>query len=314
VNLTASRSPSRHWQASIGSTRALARCGRAAIGQVLAVFRRIAYLATEDGEVLAVSAGEIPLGPLSISLETTVPAFSEWLSMESSVRFRPDRILLDGNVVRLNGLTAWDPHLRPKVLSFAASDWPHGLEVLCEAIRRAAPRGSLAILLEEPRPPMASESEARLLGAASIAAQNALLALRQAILTDNPEPLGLAAAALAGLGGGYTPAGDDFLMGMALAHWVTLPSARARSLNGAIAEAAAPRTTSVSAAYLRAAADGAAPAGWHALIDAMVSCDPNALRRQVRQLCTVGHTSGADSLTGFALALQILPEPLATGD
>ncbi len=69
---------------------------------------------------------------------------------------------------------------------------------------------------------------------------------------------------LVGLGPGLTPAGDDLLVGClfalhALRH-PRLPHAAACVLEHA------PRTTRVSAAWLRAAAAGEAPAAWHRLV------------------------------------------------
>lgn len=311
MNLKTGRLLTRNWQASISSSRALAQCGRTTTGQVLAVFPDVAYLGTDAGDVLALSAREIPLGPLSISLETVSPAFPEWLSTEETVRFRPAQILLDGTSVGLEGAAMWDPYLPVEALTHASGDLLEALEALAQAIRRAAPQGSLAGLLEDSQPPGAGDTESRILRAASTTARRALEVLAEAIHTGEPEPLGRAAAGLAGLGGGFTPAGDDFLMGMALGLWATLPGGHARSLARAIAEAAAPRTTSVSAAYLCAAADGAAPARWHALLNALVRDDLQGVRSEVRRLCAVGHTSGADSLTGFSLTLRglLVPSP-----
>lgn len=304
------RSPDGRWPASFGSSRALAQCARAAAGRVLAVFPEIVYLGTDAGDVVALSAGKVPLTPLSISVEAARPAFPDWLSMEARVGFLPGEVHLDGAVIELREAKAWDPHLPAEVLGAAAIDWPGGLAFLLEAIRQASPQGSLAVLLEESQPPMDRETEARLLRAASMAARTALEALAHAIQSGDPEPLRLAAESLAGLGGGFTPAGDDFLVGMMLALRVARPLAQARSLAGMIAESATPRTASVSAAYLRAAADGAASMGWHRLLDALRQDDRQGTLSAVADLCAIGHSSGADSLAGFSLALQALPLPL----
>jgi hypothetical protein len=115
--------------------------------------------------------------------------------------------------------------------------------------------------------------------------------------------------ALAGLGGGLTPAGDDFICGALFAGWAgLLPlSQRERGPGGegelsSIANSAASRTTTLSAAYLRAAARGECMALWHSLFEALRSSDASALPSVVESLLAVGHTSGADALAGFIAA------------
>jgi hypothetical protein len=106
-----------------------------------------------------------------------------------------------------------------------------------------------------------------------------------------------AAAALAGLGEGSTPAGDDYAMGALHALWATdLP---ARRWAAALAAAAAPRTTIGSAAWLRAAADGAVGERWRELLGALACGETRAVRAATRRVRALGHTSGAFSLRGF---------------
>ncbi|MFN2135813.1 MAG: DUF2877 domain-containing protein, partial [Candidatus Promineifilaceae bacterium] len=73
------------------------------------------------------------------------------------------------------------------------------------------------------------------------------------IVDENGELCRAAAAQLAGLGNGLTPAGDDILLGVIYALWVWKPEAR---LIRSIAMTAAQRTTTLSASFLRAAAEG----------------------------------------------------------
>ncbi len=130
-------------------------------------------------------------------------------------------------------------------------------------------------------------------------AQKADEILRIALRVNDQAGLAEAAAALAGLGPGLTPAGDDFLAGVmwGLRFW---PNGRdVDTLCAAIVEAAAPRTTPLSAALLRAAGAGLADARWHALFDALDrGRDATAALRAV---LAQGATSGADAWAGFQL-------------
>jgi len=135
------------------------------------------------------------------------------------------------------------------------------------------------------------------------AARRPAAALCGGIAAGDVEACREAAGALAGLGGGLTPAGDDFLLGALYALWATRPSAQAAALAEAIAGSAIPRTARLSAAWLKAAARGEAGQPWHTLVGALAADDSRVLDRAVHGILSVGHTSGADALAGFVLAL-----------
>ncbi len=94
---------------------------------------------------------------------------------------------------------------------------------------------------------------------------------------------------LAGRGEGLTPSGDDLLCGYVAG--LTLFHGRAEEATS-LAEAAAARTTHLSATLLRHAARGELPEPAHALLE---RGDPGPLRR-------FGHSSGRCLLIGLAAA------------
>lgn len=103
--------------------------------------------------------------------------------------------------------------------------------------------------------------------------------------------------ALAGYGYGLTPTGDDLLVGVLHALHVWRAEVAAIS-TAAIATLAAPRTSALSAAFLRCAAAGEAAAVWHALADDA----PGALAR----LLATGARSGREAWAGFCYAGRML--------
>jgi hypothetical protein len=110
------------------------------------------------------------------------------------------------------------------------------------------------------------------------------------------------AARLAGLGTGLTPAGDDFLAGLMTWAWLVHPAPR--SFCHVVLGAAVPRTTALSAAFLRAAAAGECSIAWHRLLAALTDTQKTlgvsaTLRLSVQEVLSHGHTSGADVLAGF---------------
>ncbi len=120
--------------------------------------------------------------------------------------------------------------------------------------------------------------------------------LEQLLLAIDEEDSSFAAAAsaaLAGLGSGLTPAGDDVLLGVIFALWIWLPK---RAWINLIVESAAPRTTTLSAAFLRAAAAGEATVHWHDLVNGRQDAPANIL--------AIGHNSGSDAWAGFSRAKE----------
>jgi hypothetical protein len=87
-------------------------------------------------------------------------------------------------------------------------------------------------------------------------------------------------------------------MGVLYGLWVWHPQQQWMEL---ILEAAVPRTTSLSAAFLRAAAAGEATIHWHHLANG----DSTAVER----ILAVGHTSGRDAWKGFARTRTMLGKP-----
>lgn len=114
---------------------------------------------------------------------------------------------------------------------------------------------------------------------------------------------------LIGRGLGLTPSGDDVLMGFGTGLRFLRggdkgdPAAR---FFQAVEREMPGKTTAISEAYLAALCDGFANEDYIGLLDALEAHDPDALVRSVSRVLSVGHTSGADSLLGFAAAFCCL--------
>jgi hypothetical protein len=122
-----------------------------------------------------------------------------------------------------------------------------------------------------------------------------------------------AVTALLGLGAGLTPEGDDLLAGV-LVGLAAVPQMRplARHLGDLVTGLAATRTTTLSAALLRDAADGFAVPALVDVVDGLHEVDRTGrttarrtLADAVVRLLAVGHTSGAALAHGAVAAARL---------
>jgi hypothetical protein len=264
--------------------------------EVLAVFERACDLVSSDDQgrrpVIALVTPEIGDGPLNVVLDGT--GWSR-ATIEAGTPSRTDgeRLRVGGLVVDLGQAEVWEPRpdwaaLRRRHAAIGAR-----MPALCAVSLEHAREGSFLALLDE----VSSENPSQ--EAVLAAARSAANALQIGWAGDLAR-LREGAARLAGLGGGLTPAGDDFLCGAMLWAWLAHPEPR--SFCGAIVETAAPRTTTLSAAFLQAAAQGECSAAWHALLNALAQGDDSGVSRAAPDVLAHGATSGADALAGFLWA------------
>jgi hypothetical protein len=240
---------------------------------VLAVFERACDLVTPGGpalsgverDVVALVLPEIGNGPLNIVVERLDQSLSLRLVQSGmTATLHGARLRIGDLEIALDRASVWEP--RP--------DWAR--------LRQNRER-----------------IESRLLRVRDLALRQAPAgSLLDLTGSGIPEPVRSdLATQFAGLGGGLTPAGDDFLMGVMLRAWLAHPQPEAFCQE--LAEVAVPRTTTLSAALLRAAARGECSATWHTLLDALQGESKCTLTQAVAGVLSYGHTSGADSLAGF---------------
>ena len=100
---------------------------------------------------------------------------------------------------------------------------------------------------------------------------------------------------LAGLGFGLTPSGDDYLLGLMASLWLTRNTTKLEE----IALLACKKTTSLSAAFLKAASKGEFAECWHRLAFAILSQETITVQAAISEIAQIGSFSGRDALSGF---------------
>ena len=264
--------------------------------RVLHIFDRACNLVNAAGEIVSLVSPELREGPFTIVIPLEMP-FSRFIDVDS--RIAVHRATLDVGDLRIATSTAreWNPRPRWEDTRQALSlDLVDGLlEWLCTR----APSDSLAHALFKGPGSRRTGVQSSVIEVA----RRPIAALQAGIARGDPALCRSGARGLAGLGAGLTPAGDDFLLGAMVAIWSACPSSEAAALAESIASASAPFTTSLSAAWLQAAARGEVAAPWHDLISSIARGDRDGVLSAAERILNTGHTSGADALAGFVVGL-----------
>lgn len=270
-------------------------------GTVLAVFQHACLLTFPVRKVVALVLPKIGNGPHNIVLENLDPSL-RWVQSGVFSATEPGmRAILSRKGLRigemevtLGGAEPWEPRPNWKRVRQNRRGIENRLPLLRTFAATHYPEGSLfSSAASDPCVTVLGQGSAR---KARAVVQESLQHLQAGWAGDLNE-LRCGAAQLAGLGGGLTPAGDDFLAGVMLWAWLSHPVPQ--HFCQCLLESSAMHTTMLSAAFLRSAAEGECSAAWHDLLTALDGGMEHQLARAVTEVLSFGHTSGADALAGF---------------
>ena len=272
------------------------------VGRVLGVFDHACDLVTPDGDVIALVTPDVSDGPLNIVVDAEPGDFATlWPGLAATVQ---EASLHIGQLqVDWLGARIWEPCPDWDTLRCYQNNVASRLRLLQARAGQVQQPTRLPDSFE-PAPGCGSASDKvghlftqRNCTAAWMAGlRQAALDLRAGWDGDLAR-LQEGATRLAGLGSGLTPAGDDFLIGVML--WAWLAHSAPCDFCRTIIEAAAPRTTLLSAAFLRSAARGECSAAWHRWLTVLASGPDDELDAATRLVLSYGATSGADTLAGL---------------
>jgi hypothetical protein len=208
------------------------------MGSVASVHARALTVRLGSGALLRACSGEAPLAPNGVAIELERDAGFERLGLRPGQRAGIDTTELHlpdaGIRVRLAGAQRWEP--RPWIGHVSRDDLVRRLARARALVIAEAPPGSLMPLLWASHWGVIPAEPAR-------SAAGPATVLRRAAAAADTAGVAAAARALAGLGPGLTPSGDDFLAGVAAA-WALVPGAlRARPRPADLVRTAAPRAS-----------------------------------------------------------------------
>lgn len=233
----------------------------------------------EHGDILSIVTPEIGDGPFNLVTESSV-CFADHISSQSPVFNTAYQLTLGNFVIQTTDAKLWPPRpdwdilydrrndILDQLMSLSMQDYhAHGLEISF-GMTEANLKSQIA---------------------------NFSSTIASADISNAVE----STSKLAGLGLGLTPAGDDFILGAVLAARVVHPAGIAGVLAEEVTNAAAPLTTSLSAAWLRSAGKGEAGVAWRRFLNALLAGDPFQIQKALNRILAIGATSGADALAGF---------------
>jgi len=280
---------------SIWGARAQRFCECRALARVVAVFARSFHLEA-DGEFVCIGDASIGRGPLNAIVDlagwSRVARHLPEVGAEARIgdgRLQCDRVALVTAAASRWLPPPWPRNAERKALTVALEDFER---LACE---EAPVDGIARIALMSPAC-LPFSTLARV-------ARPRIARLREWVETRLRRPMREPAPLdLVGLGSGLTPSGDDLLCGALVALHAIGRVDAARDLYAAISEAARLATSSLSAAFLRAAAEGQSSEPLHEAIIALL--ENQSVARPVEAVAHIGHTSGWDALAGAALVLR----------
>ena len=268
--------------------------------RIHSLYRQSINLINAEQSLLSVVLPEVGPGPFAIVVTQPDPPFEGFdvLDVETPVTITGRRISIGPIQVDATSTQEWQP--QPDWQRFGADLVRETQAKLKQLLEEHTPPGSFAPLLNGALPEPNETIQSKALHAAAKPAELLLFSLAAGDRNGAKE----AAMGLAGLGGGVTPSGDDYLQGAIHATWAKQNEERASRMGEAIAGEATPRTNAVSAEWLRAAARGEAGADWHLLAQAIAT--NQQVEHTMIRLLHRGHTSGADAMAGFLATLSAI--------
>jgi hypothetical protein len=270
-------------------------------GRVLSVHGVVCNLIDAERDVITLMTPSVPYGPFSITLDVSF----DGLAVGQPANADAVQLVVGDLTVGLGDAPIWEP--RPDWSRLRKGRGPIAAGfVAFDEWASSAIWGGLAHVTGADQYPEGKPTFMARLARGKEAYSRLIL---EGLGGERHDSLLEGVKLLAGLGPGGTPAGDDFLVGVMAAIWLLGDEAQAP----AIAETAAPRTSALSAAFLRAAGRGELIAPWHALLAALSAGDVVEVEKAAMQVESFGASSGADALDGFILAGRTLLDQPVTG-
>ena len=259
------------------------------------------------GQLLALQPLDTPATPLSVILELPGHALERlWIPEQEEIRLRPDGLRLGGCNFCFDPATRTYEGRFPPQPAAAARPQQGGGRIFTVLRSMRLPESFFSALTE------ADQTLSPLSGIPL--ARSILHRAETAHAADDAPCCARMLCELLGLGGGLTPGGDDFILGV-LAACDCAGSSFAQELRPPLAQLVKgnlEKTNRISGEFLRAAADHEYSEPLLHSIRALAGMEPWS--GQLERMAAVGHSSGCDTLSGMLWLLQTTKGECIYGD
>jgi Protein of unknown function (DUF2877) len=264
-------------------------------GRIAAVFERSFYV-TDDTLWACIGVAGIGRGPLNVCLAGATAWDGPCASVDAPYTVADRRIMMGGVArVSLRDAVIWSPP------SISSAPNRTRLAAFIAAARTRAPEMGLsrAVFADD----VTSTPVLRAAVAPITAVRNAL----KNAASSRIQVAGIAKACieLLGLGPGLTPSGDDFVGGLLVALRACGHAQVADEIWSSIAPAHGERTSPLSAAHVRAAAEGQGAEAVHEAMVAVLSDEVTDFTPHFAALDRIGHCSGWDAMAGVVVGIGV---------
>lgn len=256
--------------------------------QVLHIFDKVCNLRNEADEIISIVQPEVGNGPFALVVAETRP-FPEIISLDLPIVIRPGQLQIGQMLLDLSTATSWQPQVDWQTMRQNRLGWQNKLPEMINLLR----------IYQQHIGPETAVVQTRL--------KMGLTKLLKGIHLQDEAAIQDGTHVLAGLGRGLTPAGDDLLLGVMVGLLATWPRVVCQPLLDLIVQTAVPRTTTLSAAWLKAAGRGEANELWHTFV-AQLSVNSDRWQQAFLPILETGHSSGADALWGFTAVVEKLSD------
>jgi hypothetical protein len=249
------------------------------------------------GVLVCVGARRFPMGPLNVRTSACDNAVASAIP-GTPVTVYDGRLEIGSSfAIDCRSVTAWrSPHIG----AWSLGSLRNGLSMISGMAKHMAPVEGLSRLVFDP---VHGGTDSSFHHRAALAIGVISAWLSGTVSGRNVSQDGV--RALIGLGPGLTPSGDDFLVGMMVAFGEVHERESLNDLSATVLEFARVRTSSISAAHLKAAAEGLGAEALHLTIQS-IAHGGRDLANSLSTLGEIGHSSGWDALAGAIVVLQAM--------
>ncbi len=272
--------------------------------RVFQVFDRVCNLINEVGEIISLVSKEIGAGPFSIVADIPGVSFTDFIGEGTIISIHHSNLHLGEITLNTTDTPLWQARYDISEINISFLKELVSSSILAKIKDFSTPNSLFSIF--DPSVNLRTLDQFNVNRINSRIFSNAKTngkILCDGILDNDLEKIQVGTKGLAGLGGGLTPAGDDFLLGIIFSNFLLYGVSESLIINREILRTASPLTTTLSRSWLIAAVKGEFDMKWHDLLEALSDQNIDNILIILKTISTHGHTSGSDAIAGFIYML-----------